>query len=120
MTEASSNPLQALLDTIKSRNYWDRDFVITFTVKVKPGTEQSMIDQINKTVPQTHKEEGCISFEFSQNLADSTHFVLYEHWKNGPSLEFHFDQTYTKEFGGLLGQIAVSMDSILFAPIKKE
>jgi quinol monooxygenase YgiN len=120
MAESKPSPIQSILDTIKTNNYWDRGFTITFTVRVKPGTEQSMIDQIRKIIPLTHKEEGCITFEFSQALTDSTHFVLYEHWKNGPSLEFHFGQTYTQEFGGLLAQIATSTESQIFAPIQSK
>ena len=65
--------------------------------KVKKDKLGEMREVIQKSVPPTHKEAGCLHYEYSQDIDDETVFVLVEQWRNLSKLEMHFKTSHFRE-----------------------
>lgn len=89
--------------------------------KVKMDELGKMREAIQKSVPQTQKEPGCLHYEYSQDIDDETVFVLVEQWRDLPSLEMHFKTSHFQETTQTLGEILANDPVItLTRPVKEE
>ena len=88
---------------IKAKGLYDGPFTVLFNFKVKPGTEDQMIEQLKKSTASTVQEKGCVAFEAQRNADDPTSFTLYEKWVDGEALAIHLAADYTDKFFEVLG-----------------
>ncbi len=67
----------------------------TTTVRVvarmiaKPETIAELQSVLTGLVEPTRVEEGCVSYELLQNVADSTDFTFVEQWSTDAALDAH-------------------------------
>ena len=61
---------------------------------------------------ETRKENGCISYTFSADLADEGLFHLFEEWEGQEALDSHFKQPHMAKFQGAVGGLGVKGMSI--------
>ena len=88
---------------------------------VKEDKLGEMREVIQKSVPPTQKEAGCLHYEYSQDIDDETVFVLVEQWRDLPNLEMHFKTSHFRETAQTLGAILANDPVItLTRPVKEE
>ena len=88
---------------------------------VKKDKLGEMREVIQKSVPPTQKEPGCLHYEYSQDIDDETVFVLVEQWRDLPKLEMHFKTSHFRETAETLGAILANDPVItLTRPVKEE
>lgn len=54
---------------------------------------------------ETQKEEGCVSYDFSNDFSDPTVIHLFEEWESQVHLEAHFVAPHMGIFRGKLGEL---------------
>jgi len=102
---------------LKDKGFYDKPFTSLFKIRIKAEKQQEWLTNLQKTIPQTQVEKGCICYEISQDLEDSNLYAVYEKWANGEALEYHFAQPYTKEFLGCFADIVVDVKSHILKPL---
>ena len=94
---------------------------IVVRFKVKKDKLGEKREAIQKSVPQTQKEAGCLHYEYSQDIDDETVFVLVEQWHDLPKLEMHFQTSHFQEVAQTLGAILENEPVITRTrPVKEE
>lgn len=58
-------------------------------VQAKPGYEGDVRTALLQLVKVTEAEPGFIRYDLHEDVAKPGHFVFYEIWQDGPSLELH-------------------------------
>ncbi|MDI9640893.1 putative quinol monooxygenase [Kamptonema cortianum] len=66
--------------------------------KIKPSEVESFMTLANGMLLPSREEEGCISYDFYCDRADSNKVVFVEEWVDGSALEFHFATPHFKDF----------------------
>ncbi len=90
-------------------------------LKVKKDKLGEMREAIQKSVPPTQKEAGCLHYEYYQDIDDETVFVLVEQWRDLPKLEMHFKTSHFQEAVQTLGAFLANEPVItLTRPVKEE
>jgi quinol monooxygenase YgiN len=77
--------------------------VVAGSVPIKPEALVEVKAGIAKVCAATRKEPGCISYDFSQDVADPCLVRVFERWESGEALDEHLKQTHTVEFLTALG-----------------
>ena len=63
---------------------------ILVSASVKPGREDEFREFAASLAKVTNEEdEGCITYQFLQEIDDPREFVIYEQWRDQPSLDAH-------------------------------
>ena len=63
---------------------------ILVSVTVKAGRVDEFREFAARLAKTTNEEDdGCITYEFLQELDDPREFVIYEQWRDQPSLDAH-------------------------------
>ena len=75
-----------------------RQLTVTGFMTIQPGTEQSLLPQIDALVAKTRAEPGCINYDFLQHRTEPHRFVFYENFKDQEAFDYHFAQPYTKDW----------------------
>ena len=89
--------------------------------KVNKDKLSEMREAIQKSVPPTQQEAGCIHYEYNQDIDDETVFVLVEQWRDLPTLAMHFKTSHFQEVVQTLDAILVDEPVIILtSPVKEE
>jgi quinol monooxygenase YgiN len=86
--------------------------VVTGTVEIAPEGVETAAKAALKMVAETVKEEGCITYEFSQILGHPNRFRVYEEWESQAALESHFATPHMDAFRAVLGEVGVISNDI--------
>jgi heme oxygenase (mycobilin-producing) len=78
-------------------------------VTIKPEQRGKWLELISMNAAQTRAEEGCESYQISEDLETPNDFMIVERWT---SLEAQHDHFRRPEFGELMGQLG----DVLAAP----
>lgn len=63
---------------------------LTVTLQVRPGHLEPFLTAIAENAERAVADEpGCVSFDVSQDLGDSHHFVFYELYRDEAALDAH-------------------------------
>ncbi len=71
--------------------------IIIAKFNVKPDKTGEFRGLIRKLVAETRQEEGCLIYDYYQDLEDKTVFFSHELWTNAAAVDNHFQQSYIKE-----------------------
>jgi quinol monooxygenase YgiN len=63
--------------------------VIVAHIHAKAGKEDAVRAELEKVIPPTRAEEGCVTYDLHQDNEDPTHFMFYEVWETKPHWEAH-------------------------------
>jgi len=90
--------------------------VVIGEIKVESADEiEKARGAITTMMAASNAEEGCITYAFSQDLADPTLIRLIEKWKDQDALTAHFGTPHMAEFmKGMAEAKIVSMNTKLY------
>jgi quinol monooxygenase YgiN len=71
-------------------------------VSIKPEQRDRWLELIHANASQTRAEEGCESYQISEDLETPSKFVIVERWT---SLEAQYSHFQRPEFGELMGAL---------------
>jgi quinol monooxygenase YgiN len=71
-------------------------------VSIRPEQRDRWLELIRANVAQTLAEEGCESYQVSEDLETPNNFVIVERWA---SLEAQYSHFRAPEFGELMGAL---------------
>lgn len=74
------------------------ELTIVATIAVQPDKIQEMLPIFEAVVTGSQEEEGCISYNLYQDVADSTKFTILEEWKSQEAINFHNNTEHFKTF----------------------
>jgi quinol monooxygenase YgiN len=78
-------------------------------VSIRPEQRERWLDVLRMNAAQTRAEEGCKSYQISEDLETPNNFLIVEEWA---TLEAQYDHFRNPEFGRLMG----SLRDLLAAP----
>ncbi len=96
-----AEPVQEEAIVIKSDIENERtgdELTIVATITVQPDKIQEMLPIFEAVVTGSQEEEGCISYNLYQGIADSTKFTILEEWKSQEAINFHNNTEHFKTF----------------------
>jgi quinol monooxygenase YgiN len=65
------------------------DLNVVAVITAKPGEEDTVRQALQALVEPTRAEDGCVSYELFDSLADSSAFVTIEKWRSQDALDAH-------------------------------
>lgn len=98
----------------------DNQMMIIAKVRIKPGNVADFITAAQTIIKSSNEEEGCIEYQLFQSPYDPSSFVFVEKYVNQAAIDFHFGQTYFKEFGTTIGSWTESPAEIKIYEIASE
>lgn len=63
--------------------------VIVAHIRAKPGQEAFVRQELEKIIPPTRAEEGCVKYDLHVDDEDPAHFMFYEIWETKPHWQAH-------------------------------
>jgi quinol monooxygenase YgiN len=78
---------------------------IVATLKVKAGSEDKLINALNKAAEQVKNEPGNSRYELYRSAADPTTFIVYEDYADLAAIEAHANAPYIKELFAEMGPL---------------
>ena len=54
--------------------------------------------ELEKLIPITREEKGCIQYDLHQNNEDPAHFLFYENWESRELWQDHMNNQHLKEY----------------------
>ena len=67
-------------------------------IEVKPGSEETFLNEIPALVAATRAEAACINYDFHQSADQPTKFVAYENWTSRQGLDQHAKSAHIQTF----------------------
>ena len=82
------------------------EIVITAILKAHQGKEEALRQTLNRVIPPSREEEGCLAYVLHEAIDTPGTFVFYEKYKHAEALDAHINsphyQAYREEAGALL------------------
>ncbi|MDP6376890.1 MAG: putative quinol monooxygenase [Pseudomonadales bacterium] len=72
--------------------------IVHGTIPVRPEHLEEALRLARIMTEQTHKEPGCISYDFYVGLTDPSTLMLFQEWEDMDSLMAHFQTSHMEEF----------------------
>jgi quinol monooxygenase YgiN len=66
--------------------------------KVKPGTINSFLPELEKAAKSTRTEVGCLQYEYAIDASDENAVMLFEKYVDLAAFEVHRSMDYLKSF----------------------
>ena len=54
--------------------------------------------ELEKLIPITRAEEGCINYDLHQDNENPAHFMFYENWESRELWQMHMNNRHLKEY----------------------
>ncbi len=71
---------------------------IVANIIVKPESVDLVKAELEKLIPITQKEEGCIQYDLHRNNDDPNHFMFYETWTSRELWQKHMNAPHLAEY----------------------
>lgn len=84
-----------------------KDLIVVATITAKEGNEVVVREALEKIVPPSRAEAGCIRYDLHIDLGNHGSFVMLEAWRDDAALAAH---EATPHFQALVGSIAGKAD----------
>lgn len=84
-------------------------FKFIITLKLKPGSLETLREAAKPCQAATRAEEGCISYDFYTSIDDPDAMVFVECFKTREAHAWHSDQDYTQTFISIFQPLTVSL-----------
>ncbi|MCA0871309.1 antibiotic biosynthesis monooxygenase [Seohaeicola saemankumensis] len=81
--------------------------IISGVIEVNPDNVAAAQTAATAMMEETHREEGCIVYEFSQVIGAPNRFRVYEEWRDGPCLKAHSESAHMQVFRAALEEVGV-------------
>ena len=73
--------------------------------KMKIKDDGHLSEEIKKMIDASLKDEGCISYQFYQNLLNKEEYIMVEHWKNKALLDAHMKTPHFAHLGEYMKKV---------------
>ena len=73
--------------------------------KVKPGTINSFLPELEKAALSTRTEVGCLQYEYAIDAADENAVILFEKYVDLAAFEVHRSMDYLKSFRSAVSEL---------------
>lgn len=74
------------------------NLIVIAQIHSKPEFNSAVKTALLNLVELTHKEVACKTYDLTQNLTNSNHFIMYEVWESEQGFNEHNQMVYIKEF----------------------
>jgi quinol monooxygenase YgiN len=81
--------------------------VIAGHIRIDPTKREEATAAAVTMMQETHKEDGCIAYVFSESLDDEGLYYIFEKWESEGALDAHFAAPHMAEFQGKMGGFGV-------------
>lgn len=71
---------------------------IVANIHAKPDQVDLVKAELQKLVPITRQEKGCINYDLHQDNSDPTHFVFYENWESRELWQAHMNAPHLRAY----------------------
>ena len=71
---------------------------IVANIKAAPGKIDLVKAELEKLIPITRAEAGCIQYDLHQDNDNPAHFMFYENWESRALWQKHMNNTHIAEF----------------------
>lgn len=82
--------------------------IVTGLIEIAEKDVASARDAALQMMAASQKEQGCLTYEFSQVLDSATRFRVYEEWESRAALEAHFQTDHMTAFRKTLGDLTIT------------
>lgn len=65
------------------------NLTIVANIHAKPDQAELVRAELERLIPLTRAEEGCVQYDLHLNQADPAHFVFFENWATREAFEAH-------------------------------
>ncbi|MQA18920.1 putative quinol monooxygenase [Rugamonas rivuli] len=94
-----------------------QDLIVVATLTAKPGHEAVLKAALERIVPLSRAEDGCIRYDLHADLANPASFVMLEAWRDADALARHEATPHFHELlktvGGLVEVQVVKLNQLL-------
>jgi len=87
--------------------------VIAGSVRIKPNARDAAVRAALAMAEATQREEGCLAYRFSADLADPHLIYIHEEWESAAALERHFATPHMATFRASLPEVVAGPVSIM-------
>lgn len=67
---------------------------IVANIHAKPDQADLVRAELEKLIPLTRAEEGCVQYDLHLNQADPAHFLFFENWATREAFEAHMQTAH--------------------------
>ncbi|MEO0454188.1 MAG: putative quinol monooxygenase [Verrucomicrobiota bacterium] len=73
---------------------------LTIIANIKAKTDQTDLvrAELEKLIPLTRPEAGCINYDLHQDNEDPSRFLFYENWESRELWQDHMESAHLKNF----------------------
>ncbi|TWT54024.1 putative monooxygenase [Rubripirellula amarantea] len=71
---------------------------IVANIKVKPDHINAVKAELEKLIPITRDEEGCLQYDLHQDNENPSHFMFYENWESRERWQTHMNNQHLKDY----------------------
>jgi quinol monooxygenase YgiN len=71
---------------------------IIASIKVKPGKIDFVKAELEKLIPITRAEVGCINYDLHQDNENPAHFLFYENWQSRELWQAHMGNQHLTDY----------------------
>lgn len=86
--------------------------IVTGLIEIDPANIDAAKAAALDMMTETHKEDGCFVYEFSQQLDAPHRFRVYEEWRDGAALKAHSKSAHMAVFRAALEKVGVTSRDI--------
>jgi quinol monooxygenase YgiN len=81
--------------------------VIAGHIRIDPARQADAVRAAVEVQEATRREAGCISYNFSSDLAEPGVFRIFEEWESAEALGAHFRTPHMAKFQGAVAGLGV-------------
>ena len=81
--------------------------VIAGQIRIDPANRDAAVAAARTMMEETHKESGCISYTFSEDLDEAGCFHIFEEWESQDALDAHFKAPHMATFQGTIPKLGL-------------
>jgi quinol monooxygenase YgiN len=81
--------------------------VIAGRIRIDPEKRAAAVAAATAMMGETRREDGCISYTFSADLAEPGLFHIFEEWESQTALDAHFRSAHMASFQRAMGGFGV-------------
>ncbi len=67
-------------------------------IRANPNKIDLVRSELEKLIPITRAEAGCIQYDLHQDNADPAHFLFYENWESRELWQSHMGNKHLKDY----------------------
>ena len=80
-----------------------KDLIVVATITAQPGQEATVRAALERVVPHSRAEAGCLRYDLHGDVADPARFVMLEAWKDAAALAEHEATPHFQELVASIG-----------------